>query len=90
MRAAALIVVLIGGSLLAQAPSPTLTELERTKLENIQLKEAMLRQQFAELEQQKTALIAEAEKAHPGFAVDPNTYTLVAKPKPSPSPTPAK
>ena len=80
-------------SAVAQTPPPAagpqLTEVEKLKLENVQLKFTQLSQQMQEIQKtqmdlrnQYQSLVADIEKEHPGFTVGGNGE-LVAKPKPA-------
>lgn len=64
------------------APTVALTEVEQLKLENLTLKASLLSQQQQQLQQQYGALVAEIQKAHPGYVLSP-AGTLVPAPKPA-------
>jgi hypothetical protein len=73
------------------APQPT--ELERTKLENLQLRMMLLNQEEqsiperrSQIQQAYGAVIREIEAAHPGFAWNPTTNALMPKPAPAAKP----
>jgi hypothetical protein len=70
-------------------PTPHLSEVEKLKIENLQLKFTQLTQQMqqAQTEQQKLgqqyqALLADIEKEHPGFTVG-QSGDLIPKPAPA-------
>lgn len=52
---------------------PALTELERTKLENFNLKFTLLQQQQMDLQQQYRALLDQVRAEHPGWVLNPQT-----------------
>ncbi len=69
----------------AAAPEPqVLTELEQTKVENLQLKTTLLRQQEQVLNAAYLALAEQIAKAHPGFILNPQTGQLQPAPRPAP------
>jgi hypothetical protein len=80
------------------APKPAApTELERTKLENIQLRMALLQQEEMSLPQRRQELqvqygeiIQAIERENPGYVWNPQTGSLVPKPIPAPAPKPEK
>jgi hypothetical protein len=55
---------------------PQISELERTKLENLQLKFQMLQQQQQQLQQSYSELIHQISAEHPGYTFDPQTSSL--------------
>ena len=57
-----------------------LSELERTKIENLQLKYTLLKAQEQELQNQYNALVMGIEKEHPGYVWNPTTGALMKKP----------
>ena len=69
---------------------PVLTEAESLRLENLQLKAAMLQQQFNEtppmrdLNEQYGALTARLNQEHPGWAFNAATKTFVRAPASQP------
>lgn len=67
----------------ATAPAPALTELQKTKMENLQLKFSLLQQQQTELQGQYSALIQSIVAEHPGYQWNPQSSSLVAVPKPA-------
>lgn len=73
----------------AAAPLPQATELEKTQLENVQLRmmlledeERSLPQRKEQLQMQYGALIQQIQREHPGFIWNPQTASLVPAPKP--------
>ena len=63
-----------------QALGQDLSELERTKIENLQLKYTLLKAQEQELQNQYNALVMGIEKEHPGYVWNPTTNALMKKP----------
>ena len=68
---------------------PAATELEKTQLENIQLRmmlledeERSLPERKQQLQTQYGALVERIQAEHPGFVWNPQTGSLVAAPKP--------
>ena len=57
-----------------------LSELERTKIENLQLKYTLLKAQEQELQNQYNALVMGIEKEHPEYVWNPTTGALMKKP----------
>lgn len=100
---AILAAVALMGTVRAQTPSikagpppglQQLTEVEKLKLENVQLKFTQLSQQMQEIQKaqmdlrtQYQGLVTAIEKEHPGFTVGGNGE-LVAKPAPKEEPKP--
>lgn len=70
----------------ANVPAPTaqLTEVERLKIENLQLKFGALQTQQQQLQSEYQALIQALTVSHPGYSWNPQTNTLVAIPKSAP------
>jgi hypothetical protein len=67
---------------------PQPTEVQRLKLENLQLKATLLSQQQA-LQQEYGALVQAIIAEHPGYIWNPQTASLQPAPKPAPQPKPA-
>ena len=63
-------------------PLPTLTENESLKLENLQMKFALLNQQQKELGQTYTSLIQSIIAEHPGYTWDAANSRLIPAPTP--------
>lgn len=78
----------------AAAPAqPQPTELERTKIENIQLRMMLLQQEEQSIPQRKSELqqaygevIRQIQAEHPGYVWNPSTNGLVLAPKPEAKP----
>jgi|GEM_PF-7083667 len=66
-------------------PAAQISDVEQLRIENIQLKINLLRQQFTDLNTQYTAVIQQIEREHPGYAWDPATNSLRAVPAPAKS-----
>ena len=62
-------------------PAPQLTELQKVKLENIQLKFQGLQAQVQDLQKQYTAIAQEVSQQHPGYMLD-SQGNLIPAPKP--------
>lgn len=72
----------IAGCTAQPKPDPTqFSELEKTKLENLQLKQVLLNQQSQAFQSEVTTFGAEIEKEHPGYTLQNNL--IVPKPKPA-------
>ena len=67
---------------------PQLTELERTRLENLQLKFQLLQQQQQQLQQSYADTVRQIQTEHPGYIFDAQSSTL--RKQPSPATAPAK
>ena len=59
---------------------PTLTELQKAKLENLQLKFTLLQQQQTQLQGEYQTLVQTIVAEHPGFRWDAQSSSLVAVP----------
>jgi hypothetical protein len=68
---------------------PQPTEVQRLKLENLQLKASLLAQQQQALQQEYSALVQAIIAEHPGYIWNPQTASLQPAPKPAPQPKPA-
>jgi hypothetical protein len=68
---------------------PQPTEVQRLKLENLQLKATLLSQQQQALQQEYGALVQAIIAEHPGYIWNPQTASLQPAPKPAPQPKPA-
>lgn len=66
-------------------PAPTLTEVERLKIENLTLKAQALEQQLQQLNQQYGALVSQFNAEHPGYSFNAQNNSFTALP-----PAPAK
>lgn len=71
----------------AQTQTPGLTEVQTLRLQNLALKAqsiemqvALLQQAMQQVVQERQALIAEIEREHPGWTLNPQTGKLEAKP----------
>lgn len=71
----------------AAAPAPQPTELERAKLENLQLRMMLLNQEEqsiperrSQIQQQYGDVVRQMEASHPGFIWNPTANALVPKP----------
>ena len=62
-------------------PAPQLTELQKVKLENIQLKFQGLQVQIQELQKQYSEIAQEVSAQHPGYMLD-QSGNLILAPKP--------
>ena len=71
-----------GAELAAAAPAqaPSLTELQKAKLENLQLKFTLLQQQQTSLQGEYQTLVQSIVAEHPGFQWNPQSGSLVAVP----------
>lgn len=90
--AAAMLCIPVRSQTPPPAAGPHLNEVEKLKIENIQLKFTQLSQEMQaaqqkqqELRTQYMELVAGIEKEHPGYTVGGNG-DLVAKPKEAPKP----
>lgn len=80
----------------APAPAPPApTELERTQLENLQLRMALIQdeenslpQRRNEIQQKYSVLIQQIQHEHPGYVWNPQAGTLVKAPEPPKPPAP--
>jgi hypothetical protein len=88
-RIIAITIVMLGAYTVAaqqvppQPPSgPQLTELQKVKLENIQLKFQGLQVQIQELQKQYSEIAQEVSAQHPGYMLD-QAGSLIPAPKPS-------
>ena len=86
-RIIAITIVMLGAYTVAaqqtppQPPSvPQLTELQKVKLENIQLKFQNLQAQSQDLQKQYAAIAQEASQQHPGYMLE-QSGNLVPAPK---------
>jgi len=70
---------------LASVPQAQITEFEKLKLENIQLKFSLLQVQQKQLQAEYQSTIQAIVAEHPGYQWDPQTSALVATPKATPS-----
>ena len=68
----------------SEAKPPALSELENTKLENIQLKFRLLQVQQQALQEEYQTLVSQVQAEHPGYALDQQTNSLKPVPKPAP------
>lgn len=68
---------------------PQLSELERAKLENLQLKFQLLNAQQQQLQAAYSGLVQQIQAEHPGFVWDAGASTLRPVPKPG-KPEPVK
>lgn len=82
----ALYAVLCATGSIAFAQPPQLSEVERLKIENLQLKATVdqtrmqqLQNEMGDIEKQYREIVADVEKAHPGYTL--NGTQLVEKPK---------
>lgn len=62
--------------------APMLSEEENLKIENLQLRMTLLRDQENQINQQFAALIEQIEKEHPGYVWSPQANGLVRSPQP--------
>lgn len=69
-----------------QAATPT--ELQKVKLENLQLKASLLQQQQMQLAAEYNALVQQIVAEHPGYIWNPQTANLMKAPEQPHSPTP--
>lgn len=67
--------------------APQITELERTKLENLGLKFQLLQQQQQQLQQSYAETVRQIQTEHPGYIFDAQTSTLRKQPAPAAKPT---
>lgn len=74
------VVMLSVGTVHSQQPAQ-LTEVEKLKLENMQLKMQVAQYQFRDLQQQYQQITVQVGQAHPGYMLD-QQGNLVAAPKP--------
>jgi hypothetical protein len=81
------LVTVAGAPVREALPQPT--EVQRLKLENLQLKATLLSQQQQALQQEYGALIQTIIAEHPGYIWNPQTAALQPAPKPVPQPKPA-
>ena len=68
---------------------PQPTEVQRLKLENLQLRATLLSQQQQALQQEYGALVQQIIAEHPGYIWNPQTAALQLAPKPAAQPKPA-
>lgn len=62
---------------------PVLTEVQKLKLENIQLKFSVIQSQQQQLQTEYQALVQQLLAEHPGYRWDAQTQSLVAVPTPA-------
>lgn len=60
---------------------PVLTELEQARIENVQLKFALIQEQQAQLQALYQTLLKAIETEHPGYRYDAQAKAIVAIPK---------
>ena len=69
-----------------QTALPEHSELQKTKLENLQLKFTLLQQQQTQLQNEYQILVREIQAEHPGYTWNAQASRLVPVPKPSGAP----
>lgn len=72
------------------APPPQLTETEQLKLENLQLRATVLKQQQDDVQNQFTALVNAINAEHPGWVLQPGgQFARIPEPPKPAAPAPA-